>query len=60
MQRALRGRTDLDLVLLPAESINDEGLFMDSMSAELLAATVPVEIRFSKDFADALRLPVAA
>ena len=59
-QRALKGRTDLDLILLPAESINDEGLFMDSMSAELLEASVPVEIRFSKDFADALQIPVAA
>ena len=59
-QRALKGRTDLDLILLPAESVNDEGLFMDSMSAELLGASVPVEIRFSKDFADALQVPVAA
>jgi hypothetical protein len=33
---------------------------MDSMSAELLEASVPVEIRFSKDFADALQEPVAA
>jgi putative radical SAM enzyme (TIGR03279 family) len=59
-QRALKGRRDLDLILLPAESINDEGLFMDSMSAELLEASVPVEIRFSRDFADALHAPVAA
>jgi putative radical SAM enzyme (TIGR03279 family) len=59
-QRALKGRRDLDLILLPAESINDEGLFMDSMSAELLEASVPVQIRFSRDFADALQTPVAA
>ncbi|MEO8226501.1 MAG: DUF512 domain-containing protein [Gemmatimonadota bacterium] len=59
-QRALRGRTDLDLVLLPSESVNDEGLFMDSMSLELLEASVPVELRLSKDFADALQVPVAA
>ena len=59
-QRALKGRTDLDLVLLPAESVNDDGLFMDSMSAELLGASVPMEVRFSKTFADALLEPVAA
>ena len=60
MQAALQGRGDLDLVLLPGESVNDDGLFIDSMSLELLAATAPAEIRLSKDFADALELPVAA
>jgi putative radical SAM enzyme (TIGR03279 family) len=59
-QRALKGRTDLDLVLLPAESINDDGLFMDSMTVELLGASVPMELRFSKTFTDALLEPVAA
>ncbi len=60
VQEALRRRGDLDLALLPGESVNDDGLFIDGMSAELLAATSPVEIRFSKDFADALELGVAA
>jgi putative radical SAM enzyme (TIGR03279 family) len=60
VQEALRGRGDLDLVLLPGESINDDGLFMDGMSAELLAAALPVELRFSRDFADALETGVAA
>ena len=60
VQEALRGRGDLDLALLPGESVNDNGLFIDGMSAELLAATSPVEIRFSKDFADALELGAAA
>lgn len=59
-QRALKGRTDLDLALLPAESINDDGLFMDSMTAEVLEASVPMEVRFSKTFTDALLEPVAA
>jgi putative radical SAM enzyme (TIGR03279 family) len=59
-QRALKGRNDLDLVLLPAESVNDDGLFMDSMTAELLGASLPMEVRFSKTFADALLEPVAA
>jgi putative radical SAM enzyme (TIGR03279 family) len=60
MQRALQGRRDLDLALLPGESVNDDGLFIDSMSLDLLASSVPVEIRISQDFADALRVPVAA
>jgi putative radical SAM enzyme (TIGR03279 family) len=60
VQDALRGRRDLDLALLPGESVNDNGLFIDGMSAELLAAAVPVEIRFSKDFADALAMGAAA
>ncbi|MDQ2670898.1 MAG: DUF512 domain-containing protein [Gemmatimonadota bacterium] len=59
IQRALAGRRDLDLVLIPGEAVNDEGLFMDSMSYDLLAAAVPMELRRSKDFVDALA-PVAA
>ena len=60
MQQALRGRRDLDLVLLPAESVNDDGLFIDNMSIDLLTASVPIEIRLSHDFTDALHEPVAA
>jgi len=60
VQEALRGRADLDLALLPGECVNDDGLFMDGMSAELLADASPVEIRFSKDFADALEMGAAA
>jgi putative radical SAM enzyme (TIGR03279 family) len=60
MQQVLRGRGDLDLVLLPGESVNDDGLFIDNMSLSLLTASVPVELRPSKDFTDALREPVAA
>ncbi|MGH7580982.1 MAG: DUF512 domain-containing protein [Gemmatimonadales bacterium] len=60
VQEALRGQRDLDLALLPGESVNDDGLFIDGMSAELLDATTPVEIRFSRDFADALAMGAAA
>jgi NifB/MoaA-like Fe-S oxidoreductase len=60
MQQALQSRRDLDLILLPGESVNDDGLFIDSMSLDLLASTVPAEIRLSKDFSDALQIPVAA
>lgn len=60
MQQALKERSDLDLALLPAESINDDALFIDSMSLDLLSRSVPVEIRPSHDFTDVLRMPVAA
>jgi putative radical SAM enzyme (TIGR03279 family) len=54
VQESVRGRRDLDLVLLPGESVNDNGLLMDSMDIELLAASVPMELRLSRNFVDAL------
>ncbi|HEY8258440.1 MAG TPA: DUF512 domain-containing protein [Gemmatimonadales bacterium] len=51
---ALEAHDQLDLVLLPGEALNDDGLFIDSMRFDALAGTVPFEIRASKDFADAL------
>jgi putative radical SAM enzyme (TIGR03279 family) len=59
LRDALAGR-ELDLALLPGESVNDDGLFIDSMSLDHLRAAVPMEVRLSKDFADALQEPVAA
>ncbi len=59
LQEALAGRRELDLALLPGECLNDNGLFMDSMSFDLLAAGVPMEVRPSKDFIDALYEPAA-
>jgi NifB/MoaA-like Fe-S oxidoreductase len=60
LQQALRGRHDLDLVLLPGECVNDDELFIDSMSLDLLSRSIPVEIRLSYDFTDVLQVPVAA
>jgi len=58
---ALEHRRDLDLALLPAEAVNDDLLFMDDMSLEELAERVPMPLRLSYDFADALAGdPVAA
>ena len=51
---ALRDRRDLDLALLPAESVNDNLLFMDDVEAHDLAAQLPMPIKLSYDFADAL------
>ncbi|HYS20133.1 MAG TPA: DUF512 domain-containing protein, partial [Gemmatimonadales bacterium] len=51
---ALRGRSDVDLALLPAEAVNDDLRFLDDLEAEALATRLPMPIRFSYDFADAL------
>ncbi len=59
-RQALLDRKGFDLALLPAESLNDDGLFMDDLSFEALAAIAPMEIRPSYFFADALDTPVAA
>ncbi|HET6798041.1 MAG TPA: DUF512 domain-containing protein [Gemmatimonadales bacterium] len=55
VQAALENRRDLELVLLPGESLNDNNLFIDSMNLGVLAASVPMELRPSKNFSDALR-----
>jgi hypothetical protein len=52
--RALAGRTDLAFVLLPAESTNDDLTFIDDVRADDLAARLPMPVRLSYDFADAL------
>ncbi len=54
IQDALRGRRDLDLALLPAEAVNDDLLFIDDIEAHALAASLPMPVRLSYDFADAL------
>jgi putative radical SAM enzyme (TIGR03279 family) len=59
IHQALSGRRDLDLALLPGESVNENGLFMDDMRLDLLEASLPMEIRMSKTFVDALHVPAA-
>jgi NifB/MoaA-like Fe-S oxidoreductase len=54
MRDALRDRGDLDMVLLPGESVNDDGLFIDNLAIDELIASLPVEVRLSRDFVDAL------
>ena len=60
MRDVLRERGDLDMILLPAESVNDDGLFIDNLAIEELIATLPVEVRLSRDFVDALSLEAMA
>ncbi len=51
---ALRQHARHDLALMPAESINDNGVFIDDLRFEDLEAQAPIEVRLSYDFADAL------
>jgi putative radical SAM enzyme (TIGR03279 family) len=54
IEARLAERADLDLALLPGEALNDDGLFIDGVAAGALADRLPVPIRFSKYFVDAL------
>lgn len=60
MRDALRDLEGFDLALVPGESVNDDGLFIDSLSVAALSAEVPMAVRPSKTFVDALQEPLAA
>jgi putative radical SAM enzyme (TIGR03279 family) len=55
--RALDQHRDLDLALLPAEAVNDDGLLIDDYAAETLVRSAACMVRFSYSFGDAL-LPI--
>ena len=54
IERALTDRRDLDFVLLPAEAVNDDLVFVDDVSADDLAGRAPMPVRLSYDFVDVL------
>src|SRR2546423_12077981 len=54
IERALCDRRDLDFVLLPAEAVNDDLVFVDDVSAGELAERVPCPLHLSYSFADVL------
>ena len=54
IRRALDGRVDLDEALIPAETINDRGIFLDDVTFEDVRAGLPMPVRPSYDFIDAL------
>ena len=56
IRRALADRTDLDLALIPAETINDDGLFLDEERFIALRETLPMPVYPSYDFIDVLKL----
>jgi putative radical SAM enzyme (TIGR03279 family) len=56
IRRALEGRHDLDLALIPAETINDDGLFLDEQRFVTLRESLPMPVYPSYDFVDVLAL----
>jgi putative radical SAM enzyme (TIGR03279 family) len=54
MRRALADRYDLDLALIPAESINDDGVFLDEQSFIDVRESLPMPVYPSYDFIDVL------
>jgi putative radical SAM enzyme (TIGR03279 family) len=56
IRRALDGRHDLDLALIPAEAINDNGVFLDDEPFITLRESLPMPVYPSYDFIDVLSL----
>lgn len=54
IRRALADRKDLDLALIPAECINDSGVFLDDESFIALREQLPMPVFPSYDFIDVL------
>ncbi len=54
IRRALATRSDLDLALIPAETINDHGVFLDDESFVAVRESLPIPVYPSYDFLDAL------
>jgi putative radical SAM enzyme (TIGR03279 family) len=54
IKRALAERRDLDFALIPAETMNDNRIFLDDDSFAAVAASVPFPIYPSYDFIDVL------
>jgi putative radical SAM enzyme (TIGR03279 family) len=52
--RALEGRGDLDIALIPAETINDDSVFLDDYTLENVRASLPMPVFPSYDFIDIL------
>ena len=53
--RALEKRTDLDFALIPAETINDDSVFLDDHSLEAVRERIQFPIFPSYDFIDVLQ-----
>ena len=60
IRRVLAGRQGLDLALIPAETINDDGLFLDDEPFAALRAALPMPVLPSYDFLDVLAAEGAA
>ena len=54
IRRALADRRDLDFALIPAETMNDNRIFLDDDTFDAVAAAVPIPVFPSYDFIDVL------
>ena len=54
IRRALVDRHDLSIALIPAETINDDGIFLDDVVFEELRDSLPIPVFPSYDFIDVL------
>ncbi|HEX2722772.1 MAG TPA: DUF512 domain-containing protein, partial [Gemmatimonadaceae bacterium] len=54
IRHALEGRSDLDLALIPAETINEDRVFLDDVLFDELRAMLPMPVYPSYDFIDVL------
>src|SRR3954466_4615295 len=52
--RVLAERTDLDIALIPAETINEDSVFLDDYTLENVRSALPIPIFPSYDFIDVL------
>ncbi len=59
LSAALASREGYDLALLPAEAVNDDGVFVDDLSLASLVASAPVPVMLSYHFTDALGVEAA-
>jgi hypothetical protein len=57
IRRALSDRADLDVALIPAETINDSGVFLDDQRFEDVRASFEFPVHPSYDFIDVLSKP---
>ena len=54
---ALKNRSDLDVALIPAETINESGVFLDDQTFESVRRGLPIPVHPSYDFIDVLSDP---
>jgi NifB/MoaA-like Fe-S oxidoreductase len=57
---ALKNRDDLDFALIPAETINEDGIFLDDHTLEGVRSQVSIPLFPSYDFIDVLRNEITA
>jgi len=57
---ALSDRSDLDYALIPAETINEDSVFLDDFTLEAVRQALPIPIFPSYDFIDVLESETTA